>query len=80
LPSSLHPVPCFTPVESPIIYAGDGKKRKHQLLIEGGGKALPFLTGFNKIARNEKSGFEHKYAYWKKFSQPVRSPEILGRS
>jgi len=36
----------FTPLESPIIYAGDGGDRKHQLLIEGWVKALPFLTGF----------------------------------
>ena len=36
----------FTPLESPSIYAGDGGNRKHQLLIEGGVKALPFLTGF----------------------------------
>jgi hypothetical protein len=36
----------FTPLESPNIYAGDGGNRKHQLLIEGGVKALPFLTGF----------------------------------
>ena len=36
----------FTPLESPSIYAGDGRNRKHQFLIEGGVKALPFLTGF----------------------------------
>jgi hypothetical protein len=36
----------FTPLESPGIYAGDGKNRKHQLLIEGGVKALPFQTGY----------------------------------
>jgi len=36
----------FTPLESPGIYAGDGRNRKHQSLIEGGVKALPFLTGF----------------------------------
>ena len=36
----------FTPLESPSIYAGDGRNRKHQLLIEGGVKPLPFLTGF----------------------------------
>ena len=36
----------FTPLESPSIYAGDGGNRKHQLLIEGGVKTLPFLTGF----------------------------------
>jgi hypothetical protein len=36
----------FTPLESPSIYAGDGGNRKHQLLIEGGVKALPFQTGF----------------------------------
>ena len=36
----------FTPLESPSIYAGGGGNRKRQLLIEGGVKALPFLTGF----------------------------------
>jgi len=36
----------FTPLETPGIYAGDVRNRKDQLLIEGGGKALPFLTGF----------------------------------
>jgi hypothetical protein len=36
----------FTPLESLSIYAGDGSNRKHQFLIEGGVKALPFLTGF----------------------------------
>ena len=36
----------FTPLESPSIYAGDSRNRKHQLLIEGGVKAQPFLTGF----------------------------------
>ncbi|MDO9124646.1 MAG: serine hydrolase, partial [Deltaproteobacteria bacterium] len=36
----------FTPLESPSIYAGDGRNRKHQLLIKGGVKALAFLTGF----------------------------------
>ncbi len=35
----------FTPLESPIIYAGDGGNRKHQLIMEGGVQALPFLTG-----------------------------------
>ena len=36
----------FTPLESPSIYAGDGGNRKHQLLIEGRVKTLPFLMGF----------------------------------
>ena len=36
----------FTPLESPGINADDVRNRKRQLLIEGGGKALPFLTGF----------------------------------
>ena len=36
----------FTPLESPSIYAGDGRNRKHQLLMKGGVKALAFLTGF----------------------------------
>jgi hypothetical protein len=39
----------FTPLESPSIYAGDSGNRKHQLFIEGGVKALPFLTGFTLI-------------------------------
>jgi hypothetical protein len=36
----------FTPLESPSIYAGNAIKRRHQLLIEAGVKALSFLTGF----------------------------------
>jgi len=36
----------FTPLESPRIYTGDVRNRKHQLLVGGGVKALPFLTGF----------------------------------
>jgi len=36
----------FTPLESPRIYTGDVRNRKHQLLVEGGVIALPFLTGF----------------------------------
>ena len=36
----------FTPLESPSIYAEDGRNRNHQLLIGGGVKAPPFLTGF----------------------------------
>jgi hypothetical protein len=36
----------FTPLENRSIYAGNGGNRKHQLLIEGGVKALLFLTGF----------------------------------
>ena len=36
----------FTPLESPSIYARDGRNRKHQLLMKGGVKALAFLTGF----------------------------------
>jgi hypothetical protein len=36
----------FTPLESRSIDAGDGGNRNHQLLIEGGVKARPFLTGF----------------------------------
>ena len=43
----------FTPLESPSIYAGDGGNRKHQLLIEGGVKTLPFLTGFTERGRQE---------------------------
>ena len=39
----------FTPLESPSIYAGDGRNRKHQLLIKGGVKALLFLMGFTLI-------------------------------
>lgn len=34
----------FTPLESPSIDAGDGRNGKHQLLNEGGVKALTFLT------------------------------------
>jgi hypothetical protein len=36
----------FTPLEIPSMYDGNGRNRKHRLLIEGGVKALPFLTGF----------------------------------
>jgi hypothetical protein len=33
----------FTPLESPTIYAGDGRKRKHQFPSEGrGSKPSPF--------------------------------------
>jgi len=39
----------FTPLESPSIYAGDGRNRKHQLLIKGGIKALLFLMGLTLI-------------------------------
>ncbi len=47
----------FTPLESPSIYAGDGENtcksnKEHQLLIEGGVKALPFLTGFILSKKN----------------------------
>jgi hypothetical protein len=38
----------FTPLESPSVYAGGGRIRKHQLLDEGRVKTLPFLTGFTK--------------------------------
>jgi hypothetical protein len=38
----------FTPLESTSIYAGDGRNRKHQLLIEGGVKVPPPLTGFTE--------------------------------
>jgi hypothetical protein len=41
----------FTPLESPSIYAGYVRNRKHQFLIEGRVKALPFLTGFNRSFR-----------------------------
>jgi hypothetical protein len=36
----------FTPLESPTIYVGDGRNRENQLIIEGGVKTSPFLTGF----------------------------------
>jgi len=36
----------FTPLENPRIYTGDVRNIKYQLLVEGGVKALPFLTGF----------------------------------
>ena len=39
----------FTPLESPSIYAEDGRNRKHQLLIEDEVKALPFLTEFTSL-------------------------------
>ena len=39
----------FTPLESPSIYAGDGRNGKHQILIKGGVKALLFLMGFTLI-------------------------------
>jgi hypothetical protein len=43
----------FTPLESPSIYAGDDRIRKHQLLIEGRVKALTFLTGFASLIPNQ---------------------------
>jgi hypothetical protein len=39
----------FIPLESPRIYVGDVRSRKHQILIEGRVKALPFLTGFTLL-------------------------------
>ena len=44
----------FTPLESPSIYAGDAGNRKHQPLIEGGVKTLPFLTGFTPLATDSE--------------------------
>ena len=32
----------FTPLESPIIYVGDGRNRENQLIIEGGVKPRLF--------------------------------------
>src|SRR5512136_3400733 len=46
---SLSLVLIFTPLESPNIYAGDDGNRKHQFLIDGMVKALPFLTGFIQL-------------------------------
>jgi hypothetical protein len=55
----------FTPVESPSIYAAEGGNRNHQLLIEGGVKALSFLTGFTlsimKRKEFERSERNHSY-------------------
>ena len=45
----------FTPLESPNIYAGDGRNRKPHFLIEGGVKTVPFLTGFALSFSSEKS-------------------------
>jgi hypothetical protein len=47
----------FTPLESHSTYAGDGGNGKYQLVIEGGVKALLFLTGFTKklSLRNSKN-------------------------
>jgi len=39
----------FTPLESPGIYDGDAINREHQLLIEGGVKVPPFLTGLSSL-------------------------------
>lgn len=39
----------ITPLESPNIYAEDGRNRKHQLLIKGRIKTLFFLTGLTLI-------------------------------
>jgi hypothetical protein len=35
--------------ESSSIYSGDGRNRKHQALIEGEVKTLPFLKGFTRL-------------------------------
>ena len=43
------PLSIFTPLESPNIYAEDGRNRKHQLLIKGRIKTLLFLTGLTLI-------------------------------
>jgi hypothetical protein len=34
------------------------QKQEHQLLIEGGVKALPFLTGFTTDKHFEQAGFD----------------------
>jgi hypothetical protein len=39
----------FTQLESPIIYAGDVRKRKYQILIEGRVKALSSLAGCTSL-------------------------------
>jgi hypothetical protein len=39
----------ITLLESPSIYAGDGRNRKPELLSEGGVKAPSFLTGFTPL-------------------------------
>jgi hypothetical protein len=36
----------FSALESLDIYTGDVRNRKHQLLVEGGLKVLPFSKGF----------------------------------
>jgi hypothetical protein len=46
----------FNPLESPSIYGEDCGNRKHQLLIEGGVKALPFLTGLTWAACDNAFG------------------------
>jgi hypothetical protein len=43
------PYPFLYPVESPTIYGGDEEKNVHSLL-RAGFKALPFLTGFIRMA------------------------------
>jgi len=44
----------FAPLEGSSIHIEDGRNRKHQLLIEGGVKALPFLTGFTLSCPRDK--------------------------
>jgi hypothetical protein len=50
----------FIPLESPSIYAGDVRNKKHQLLIGGRVKAQPFLTGFGSSAFSIHPGAEIK--------------------
>jgi hypothetical protein len=57
----------FTLLESPSIGAGDGGNRKHQLLIEGGVQALPFLTGFTfpRLTNlNQMSEYNQKLSHY----------------
>jgi len=45
----------FTPLDPPSIYGGNGRNRKHQLLMEDGVKDPAFLTGFTQIPEKRDS-------------------------
>jgi hypothetical protein len=62
----------FTPLESSSIYAGAGGNRKYQLLIEGGVKALPFLTGFTLHSCPNHNG-QKEYCQLSLFLSPLFS-------
>jgi hypothetical protein len=62
----------FTPLESPSIYVGDGENRKHQFLIEGKVKALPFQTGFTASYQTYPPDLLFLTAFWFSFDRGLQ--------